>query len=230
MPLTIVTVLMPFYKSADTLSRFRGHPLTIPRTHFDDSVDVLGDAAEKLWISDADNLRISLKFLVTSTVDSNVLVLSGTREAGCFREVAALHIDHLRQVPLYSFVHLVTTVICYSSVTIPLTISAFYHPSASTDYHKLSRRSVHFRAGVNEVSFTVTIRDVGLVEIDEEFYIELEIPPTAAASCSVVKGSPDNATVIIRDDDGECCLKCCKAEHNENILTAINVRLNSTAL
>ena len=28
-------------------------------------------------------------------------MLSGTREAGCFREVAALHSDHLRQVPLY---------------------------------------------------------------------------------------------------------------------------------
>ena len=39
MPLTIVTVLMPFYKSADTLSRFRGHPFTIPRTPFHDSAD-----------------------------------------------------------------------------------------------------------------------------------------------------------------------------------------------
>ena len=28
-------------------------------------------------------------------------MLSGAREAGCFREVAALHSDHLRQVPLY---------------------------------------------------------------------------------------------------------------------------------
>ena len=71
-----------------------------------------------------------------------------------------------------------------------------------------------FRAGVKEVSFSVTIRDEGLVEFDEEFYIELEIPPAAATSCNVVKGSPDNATVIIRDDDGECCLKRCKADHN----------------
>ena len=30
---------MPFYKSADTLSRFRGHPFTIPRTPFHDSAD-----------------------------------------------------------------------------------------------------------------------------------------------------------------------------------------------
>ena len=32
---------MPFYKSADTLSRFRGHPITIPRTPFHDSADTL---------------------------------------------------------------------------------------------------------------------------------------------------------------------------------------------
>ena len=59
MPLTIVIVLMPFYKSVDTLCRFRGHPLTIPRTPFDDSVDILDDAVEKLRITDAGNLRIS---------------------------------------------------------------------------------------------------------------------------------------------------------------------------
>ncbi len=76
---------------------------------------------------------------------------------------------------------------------------------------------MYFRAGANEVSFTVTIRDERLFEFDEEFYIELEIPSSAATSCNVVKGSLDNATVIIRDDDGECCLKHCKAEHNQNI-------------
>ena len=31
---------------------------------------------------------------------SAVLVLFGDREAGCFREVAALHSDHYRQVPV----------------------------------------------------------------------------------------------------------------------------------
>ena len=86
-----------------------------------------------------------------------------------------------------------------------------------------------FPARVNEVSFTVTIRDNRLVESDEEFYIELEIP-SAAASRSVDKGSPYNATVIIQDNDGEFCLKHCKAEHNQNILIAINVNLNITAL
>ena len=89
---------------------------------------------------------------------------------------------------------------------------------------------MHFRAGVNQVTFTVTIRDDKLIELDEEFYIELEILSAAATSCNVVKASPDNVTVIIRDDDGECCLKRCKAEHNQNILIAINGPLNITAL
>ena len=137
-----------------------------------------------------------------------------------------------------SFVRLVITVNCISFghlviatsvVTIPLTTPAFYHFTASSDYRR-KRSSVHFRAGVNEVSFTVTIRDERLVEFDEEFYIELEIPPSAATSCGVVKASPDNATVIIRDDDGECCFKRCKAEHNQNILIATNVPLDITAL
>ena len=35
--------------------------------------------------------------------DSNALVLSGAREVGCYRKVAAVHSDHLRQVPLYLF-------------------------------------------------------------------------------------------------------------------------------
>ena len=128
--------------------------------------------------------------------------------------------------------HFVITVNYYSSVIISLhwakTIPAFYHPSAPSDYTRL-RRSVYFRAGENEVSFAVTIRDEGLVESNEEFYIELEIPPLAA-NRGVIKDLPDNATVIIEDDDGECCLKCCKAEHNQNILIAINVHLNITAL
>ena len=106
--------------------------------------------------------------------------------------------------------HLVTAVNCYSSVTVPLTMPVFYHPSASTDYNR-PRSSVHFPARVNQVTFTVTIRDERLIELDEEFYIELEIPSAAATSCNVVKASPDNATVIIQNDDGECCLKCCKA-------------------
>ena len=88
---------------------------------------------------------------------------------------------------------------------------------------------MYFPARVNQVTFTVTIRDERLVERDEEFYIELEIP-SAAANRGVVKDSPDSATVIIQDDDSECCLKRCKAEHNQNILIATNVPLDITAL
>ena len=64
---------------------------------------------------------------------------------------------------------------------------------------------MHFRAGVNEVSFTVTIRDEGLVEPNEDFYIDLEIP-SAAANLGVIKdnGSPSTVTVTILDDDSEC--------------------------
>ena len=69
---------------------------------------------------------------------------------------------------------------------------------------------MYFPARVNQVTFSVTISDEGLIESNETFYIELEIP-SAAASYSVVKGSPDNATVIIQDDDGECSLKYCKS-------------------
>ena len=152
-------------------------------------------------------------------------MLSGAREAGCFREVAALHRVNLRQVPLYSLVNLVTTVNCYS-----LSHCQFLHPSASTDYNRRQRSSVYFRAGVKQVTFTVAIRDERLIESNETFYIELEIPSAAATSCNVVKGSPDNATVVIQNDDGECCLTRCKAEHNQNILIALNVHLNITAL
>ena len=76
---------------------------------------------------------------------------------------------------------------------------------------------MYFPARVNQVTFTVTIHDERLIELDEEFYIELEIP-SAAANRGVVKGSLDNATVIIQNDDGECCLKHCKTEHNQNTL------------
>ncbi len=106
----------------------------------------------------------------------------------------------------------------------------FYHSAATSDYSRRSRTSVSFPTAKDQVTFTVAIRDEGLVESDEKFYIELEIPSAAATSCNVVKASPDNATVIIRDDDGECCLKRCKAEHNQNILIAINFHLNITAL
>ena len=62
---------------------------------------------------------------------------------------------------------------------------------------------MYFPAGVNEVSFTVTIRDEGLVESDEKFYIDLEIP-SSAANLNVIEGNITTATVTILHDDGEC--------------------------
>ena len=59
MPLTILTALMPFYKSTDTLWWFRGHPLTIPQIPFDDSAGILHDAADTLQITHAVNPWIS---------------------------------------------------------------------------------------------------------------------------------------------------------------------------
>ena len=86
----------------------------------------------------------------------------------------------------------------------------FYHSAAASDY---SRRcsSVSFPARVNQVTFTVTIRDERLIESNETFYIDLEIP-SAAANRGVTKYSPitncnckhENATVIIINDDSEC--------------------------
>ena len=91
-----------------------------------------------------------------------------------------------------------------------LPMPTFYHSAARSDY---SRRcgSVYFPARVNEVTFNVAIRDEGLVESNETFYIDLEIP-SAAANRRVTKHSPitncnckhENATVIIIDDDSEC--------------------------
>ena len=60
---------------------------------------------------------------------------------------------------------------------------------------------MRFPARVNQVTFTVPIRDEGLVESDEEFYIGLEIP-SAAANLGVIKGDVASATVTILDDDG----------------------------
>ena len=91
----------------------------------------------------------------------------------------------------------------------------FYHSAATSDYSQRNHSSVYFPAGTNQATFTVTIRDEGLIEFDEEFYVDLEIPSSAAYRC-VTKHSPDNATVIITDDDSEC--SSIAVSDNENIL------------
>ena len=56
-----------------------------------------------------------------------------------------------------------------------------------------------FEAGVNLITFTVTIRDEELAEPTEEFYIDLE----SLSSSAVIKGCPSSATVYILNDDCE---------------------------
>ena len=51
------------------------------------------------------------------------------------------------------------------------------------------------------ISFNVTIIDDNIAEFPELFTLNLEIP-AAAADMGVIKGSPDTATVNIRDDEG----------------------------
>ena len=63
--------------------------------------------------------------------------------------------------------------------------------------------NVTFPAGVNVISFSVTIIDDIIAECAELFTLDLEIPAVAEA-IGVLKGSPYNATVNIMDDDGEC--------------------------
>ena len=64
---------------------------------------------------------------------------------------------------------------------------------------------MRFPAGVNQVTFTVPIRDERLIESNEDFHIDLEIP-SSAAKLGVIKddSSPSTVTVTILNDDGEC--------------------------
>ena len=61
---------------------------------------------------------------------------------------------------------------------------------------------VTFPAGVNVVSFNVSILDDAIAECAKLFNLDLDIPQTAA-DMGVIRGSPDTATIHIMDDDGE---------------------------
>ena len=54
---------------------------------------------------------------------------------------------------------------------------------------------------LSTVTFSVPILNDDLAECPEEFFLELEIPP-AAAAMSVLKVAPDTARVSIVDEDG----------------------------
>ena len=61
--------------------------------------------------------------------------------------------------------------------------------------------SVTFPAGVNVISFNVTINDESAAERIEVITLNLEIP-SAATAMGVIKGSPDSTIVNIMVDDG----------------------------
>ena len=75
-------------------------------------------------------------------------------------------------------------------------------PSEGEDYRG-AQFSVFFPPGENNISFNVSIINDDVIELDERFALDLEIPE-AAAALRVVRGSPDTATVNILDDDSEC--------------------------
>ena len=61
--------------------------------------------------------------------------------------------------------------------------------------------SVTFPAGVNMMSFNVSIINDNIAELDEYFTLTLEIPAVSMAF-GVIAGSFDTATVNIMDSEG----------------------------
>ena len=72
-------------------------------------------------------------------------------------------------------------------------------------------------------SFKIYISNDEVAESTEEFFLDLEIPSSAVAA-GAIKGSPDNVTVSIANDDGECCFSA--PYSSEHIVHSINVCLN----
>ena len=80
----------------------------------------------------------------------------------------------------------------------------FSHHSDGPDYRG-TEKNLTFPAGTNVVNFTVVIVDDDVNECSKDFFLDLEIPPSAAAM-DVVKGSRHNATVTITEEQsGKWC-------------------------
>ena len=58
-----------------------------------------------------------------------------------------------------------------------------------------------FPAGVNVISFNVSIINDNIAELAESFTLDLKIPD-AIAAMGVIAWSPDTATVNIMDNEG----------------------------
>ena len=78
---------------------------------------------------------------------------------------------------------------------------------------------MYFSATKHVSSFKIYISNDEVVESTEEFFLDLEIPSSAVAA-GAIKGSPENATVIIANDDSECCSSALfySSEHNQDIV------------
>ena len=101
--------------------------------------------------------------------------------------------EYLHSLWLY-VLHRVCTLFCNASIC---TLN-----SGGSDYEG-ERFTVTFPAGVNVISFNVTIIDDNIAELAELFTLDLMIP-AASVAMGVIKGSPDEATVKIIDDEGMC--------------------------
>ena len=95
----------------------------------------------------------------------------------------------------------IMTVLVWTLLYIPLFPDLTNAPTDGSDYTG-GPFEVTFPAGVNVVSFNVSILDDTIAECAKLFNLDLDIPE-AAAGMGVIRGSPDTATVHIMDDDGE---------------------------
>ena len=74
-----------------------------------------------------------------------------------------------------------------------------------------------FSATKTVSTFKIYISNDLVSESSEEFFLDLEIPSSAIAA-GAIRGSPDTATVDIRDEDSKCCSSApYSSEHNQDI-------------
>ena len=90
---------------------------------------------------------------------------------------------------------------------------------------------MYFSATKRVSSFKIYISNDEVVESTEEFFLDLEIPSNAVAA-GAINGSPENATVIIANDDGECCSSALFYSSNttKTVCISLNVCLKLPAV
>ena len=106
------------------------------------------------------------------------------------------HLD--REVHRIHYVHNPQSI----SLVMLALVHTFHLLSDGTDYRS-ARIRVTFSSARHVIPFTVTLYDDFILEFDEYFFLDLEIP-AAAAEYGVTKASPDRAIVHIKDDGKTC--------------------------